>query len=229
MSAPIGGTFPGGWGAVGAARKQQIRLVSIDFPTACWRVLFVLVVLAHQCRRVLRFHVTEHPTAAWTARQIVYAFPDDSAPAYLLRDRDTVYGDAFRQCVKGMRSRDVLTAAQSPRQNPRHQGPDARPDPSLRPRPLPAEAHRLTQLGVAGLRMPTARLRTNRRSVPAVLGVSQEHGPPPPLDAGPLPGRCSAVSSNSSGTLRPIAKKRGREGRRGAEGGEPPRSPGGSR
>ena len=114
MSAPIGGTFPGGWGAVGAARKQQIRLVSIDFPTACWRVLFVLVVLAHQCRRVLRFHVTEHPTAAWTARQIVYAFPDDSAPAYLRRDRDTVYGDAFRQRVRGMRIREVLTAAQSP-------------------------------------------------------------------------------------------------------------------
>ena len=128
--------------------------------------------------------MTEHPTAAWTARQIVHAFPDDSAPAYLLRDRDTVYGDAFRQCVKGMRSRDVLTAAQSPRQNPRHQSPDARLDPSLRPRPLPAEAHRLTQLGVAGLRMPTARLRTNRRSVPGVLGVSQEHGPPPHLTPG---------------------------------------------
>jgi len=74
VSAPIGGTFPGGWGAVGAARKQQIRLVSIDFPTACWRVLFVLVVLAHQRRRVLHFNVTEHPTAPWTAQQIGDAF-----------------------------------------------------------------------------------------------------------------------------------------------------------
>jgi hypothetical protein len=45
--------------------------------------------------------LTEHPTAAWTAQQIVDAFPDDSAPAYLLRDRDTVYGDPFRQRVKG--------------------------------------------------------------------------------------------------------------------------------
>ena len=95
MSAPIGGTFPGGWGAVGAARKQQIRLVSIDFPTACWRVLFVLVVLAHQCRRVLRFHVTEHPTAAWTAQPIVDAFPDDPAPSSLLRDRDRIDGHPF--------------------------------------------------------------------------------------------------------------------------------------
>ena len=68
-------------------------LVSIDFltvPTAGLRVLFVLVVLAHHRRRVLHFGVTEHPTAAWTAQQIVEAFPDDTAPAYLLRDRDQV-------------------------------------------------------------------------------------------------------------------------------------------
>jgi putative transposase len=49
-------------------------LISIDFftiPTAQLRVLFVLVVLAHHRRRVLHFNVTEHPTAAWTAQQIV--------------------------------------------------------------------------------------------------------------------------------------------------------------
>ena len=96
-------------------------LVSIDFftvPTARLRVLFVLVVLAHHRRRVLHFNVTEHPTAAWTAQQIVDAFPDDSAPAYLLRDRDTVYGYAFRQRVKGMGIGEVLTAPHSPWQNP---------------------------------------------------------------------------------------------------------------
>ncbi|MGH7254055.1 MAG: integrase core domain-containing protein, partial [Nitrospiraceae bacterium] len=79
-------------------------LVSIDFftvPTARLRVLFVLVVLAHHRRRVVHFNVTEHPTSAWTAQQIVDAFPDDTAPAYLLRDRDAIYGDSFRQRVKG--------------------------------------------------------------------------------------------------------------------------------
>jgi putative transposase len=68
-------------------------LVSIDFftvPTARRRVLFVLVVLAHHRRRVVHFNVTEHPTAAWTGQQIVDAFPDDSAPSYLDRDRDRV-------------------------------------------------------------------------------------------------------------------------------------------
>ena len=96
-------------------------LVSIDFftvPTARLRVLFVLVVLAHHRRRVVHFNVTEHPTAAWTAQQIVDAFPDDSAPAYLLRDRDHVYGHAFRHRVKGMGIGEVLTAPHSPWQNP---------------------------------------------------------------------------------------------------------------
>jgi putative transposase len=62
--------------------------------------------------------VTEHPTAAWTAQQMVNAFPEETAPAYLLRDRDTVYTQTFRQRLKGMRIREVLTAPHSPWQNP---------------------------------------------------------------------------------------------------------------
>src|SRR4029450_9323071 len=96
-------------------------LASIDFftgPTARLRVLFVLVVLAHQRRRVLHFNITEHPTAAWTTQQLVDAFPDDSAPSYLLRDRDSIYGLPFRQRVKRMRICEVLTAPLSPWQNP---------------------------------------------------------------------------------------------------------------
>jgi len=96
-------------------------LVSLDFftvPTARLRVLFVLVVLVHHRRRVVHFNVTEHPTAHWTAQQIVEAFPDDSAPPYLLRDRDSVYGHVFQQRVEGMGICEVLTAPQSPWQNP---------------------------------------------------------------------------------------------------------------
>jgi putative transposase len=96
-------------------------LVSIDFftvPTARLRVLFVLVVLAHHRRRVVHFNVTAHPTAPWTAQQIVNVFPEESAPAYLLRDRDRVYGQHFRHRLKGMRIEEVLTAPRSPWQNP---------------------------------------------------------------------------------------------------------------
>ena len=67
-------------------------LVSIDFftvPTVTFNVLFVFVVLAHERRRVVHFNVTEHPTAQWTAQQLVEAFPWDEAPRYLLRDRDS--------------------------------------------------------------------------------------------------------------------------------------------
>jgi putative transposase len=96
-------------------------LVSLDFftvPTARLRVLFVLVVLAHHRRRVVHFNVTEHPTAHWTAQQIVDAFPEDSPPSYLLRDRDSVCGHVFRHRVKGIGIDEILTAPQSPWQNP---------------------------------------------------------------------------------------------------------------
>jgi putative transposase len=96
------------------------HLVSIDFftvPTIQLRVLFVFVVLAHERRRVLHFNVTEHPTAEWTAQQMIEAFPDDCAPKYLIRDRDGVYGNHFRNRVAGLGIQEVLTAAQSPWQN----------------------------------------------------------------------------------------------------------------
>jgi hypothetical protein len=103
-------------------------VVAIDFftvPTARLRVLFVLVVLAHHRRRVLHFNVTEHPTATWTAQQLIEAFPDAPAPSYLLRDRDRVYGHAFSQRVKGMGIREVLTAPHRPWQNPFAERPSA--------------------------------------------------------------------------------------------------------
>lgn len=95
--------------------------MSIDFltvPTAAFRVLYVLVVLAHDRRRVLHFNVTENPTAVWTAQQIIEAFPDETAPRFLLRDRDQIYGEEFRQRVAGMMIKEIVTAARSPWQNP---------------------------------------------------------------------------------------------------------------
>lgn len=95
-------------------------LVSIDFmtvPTVAFRVLYVLVVLSHDRRRVLHFNVTEHPTAAWTTQQIIETFPDETAPRFLLRDRDQIYGEEFRRRVAGMKIEEVITAARSPWQN----------------------------------------------------------------------------------------------------------------
>ena len=96
-------------------------LASIDFftvPTATFRVFYVFVVLAHARRRVLHFNVTEHPTATWTAQQIVEAFPEASAPKYLMRDRDRIYGGPFRNRLAGMGIEEVLSAPRSPWKNP---------------------------------------------------------------------------------------------------------------
>ena len=74
------------------------NLVSVDFftvPTIRFQILYVFLVLAHERRRIVHFAVTAHPTAEWTARQLREAFPWESAPRYLLRDRDRIFGHEF--------------------------------------------------------------------------------------------------------------------------------------
>jgi transposase InsO family protein len=96
------------------------ELVSIDFfivPTATFRLLFVFIVLAHDRRRIVYFNVTEHPTAQWTAQQIVEAFPFDAAPRYLKRDGDGIYGERVTRRVESLGIDEVVTALASPWQN----------------------------------------------------------------------------------------------------------------
>jgi transposase InsO family protein len=85
-------------------------------PTATCRLLFVLVILAHERRRVMHVAVTEHPTAAWTAQQLREAFPWDQAPRHLLRDRDHAF-DGWVETAKTMGIDELLTAPRSPWQN----------------------------------------------------------------------------------------------------------------
>ena len=92
-------------------------MVSVDFftvPTIWFQVLYVFLVLAHDRRRILHFGVTAHPTAEWTAQQLREAFPWDSAPRYLLRDRDGIFGHDFVKEVKAMGIKQVLSAPRSP-------------------------------------------------------------------------------------------------------------------
>jgi hypothetical protein len=93
--------------------NHMMNMVSIDFftvPTAKFRILFVLVILGHSRRPVVHFNVTAHPTANWTAQQIIEAFPWDTAPKYLLRDRDSIYGSYFRNRIKHMGINEIMTA-----------------------------------------------------------------------------------------------------------------------
>lgn len=86
------------------------ELVSIDFftvPTTTFRVLYFFVVLRHERREIVQFNATYHPTAEWTAQQLVEAFPFDTAPRYLLRDRDGIYSVRFRSRAKNLGIEEV--------------------------------------------------------------------------------------------------------------------------
>jgi putative transposase len=107
------------WRAFLTAHARDI--VAIDFfvvPTLTFRLLFVFVVLRHHRRELLHVNVTDHPSAVWTARQVIEAFPEETAAKYLLRDRDSIYGEAFTRRVDHMGIRQVITAPRAPWQNP---------------------------------------------------------------------------------------------------------------
>lgn len=102
-------------------RNHIKDIVAIDFfvvPTVRNQILFAFLVLAHDRRRVLHFNVTSNPTAAWTAQQVVEAFPWELSAKYLLRDRDKIYADAFQKRVRDMGFKEVVIAPRSPWQNP---------------------------------------------------------------------------------------------------------------
>ncbi len=96
------------------------QIVACDFfivPTVTFRVLYVFVLLRHSDRNILHVNVTNKPTSAWTAQQIRQAFPYETAPRFLLRDNDSIYGHAFSRQVAAMGIKDVRTAYRSPWQN----------------------------------------------------------------------------------------------------------------
>jgi putative transposase len=95
------------------------QVTAADFfvvPTATYRLLFVLVILAHERRRVVHVAVTDHPTSAWTAQQLRNAFPNEDGPAYLLHDRDGAFA-GLAATIAAMQIREVVTAPRSPWQN----------------------------------------------------------------------------------------------------------------
>jgi transposase InsO family protein len=101
-------------------RNHMCDMAAVDMfvvATATFQLLYALIVLGHDRRRVIHFEVTPNPTQIWLARQMTEAFPWDTAPRYLVRDRDASYGQIFRDRVRAMGIREVVTAARSPWQN----------------------------------------------------------------------------------------------------------------
>jgi putative transposase len=97
------------------------ELVSIDFcsvPTVTFRVLYVFLVLALDRRKVLHFNATAHPTSEWVCQQLVHAFPYDTTPRYLIRDRDAIFGKQVKQQLIDLGIHEVLIAPRSPWPSP---------------------------------------------------------------------------------------------------------------
>src|SRR5438132_1325895 len=110
---------PSTWRAFLEAHIGEI--VAIDFfvvPTLTFQLLFGFLILRHDRRELVHVNATDHPTAAWAAHQLVESFPEETAPKYLLRDRDAIYGDVFARRMKGLGMSEILIAPRAPWQNP---------------------------------------------------------------------------------------------------------------
>jgi putative transposase len=96
--------------------SQAQGIAAIDrfvVAAATFRLFCVMIILAHDRRKIVRFDVTLHPTAGWLSREITEAFPLDTTPRYLLRDQDASYGSYFRRRVEAMGITEVITAPRS--------------------------------------------------------------------------------------------------------------------
>jgi transposase InsO family protein len=106
------------WAAFLSNHREAIA--AMDFftvPTLTFGVLYCFFVIAHDRRRVLHINVTRHPTAAWVSQQLREAFPYDTAPMYLIHDRDAIFGAEVVETIKILGVKSKRTAFKSPWQN----------------------------------------------------------------------------------------------------------------
>ncbi|MHC4887279.1 MAG: transposase [Planctomycetota bacterium] len=102
-------------------QNHKSETVAMDFftvPTVSFSVLYCFIILDHARRKIVHFNVTYHPTAQWTALQIRQAFPWETAPRFLLRDNDKVYGNAVLETLETLGIEEVRISPYCPWQNP---------------------------------------------------------------------------------------------------------------
>ena len=101
-------------------RNHREALAAMDFftvPTITFGVLYCFFVIGHDRRRILQFNVTRHPTSLWVVQQLREAFPYESAPRFLIFDRDAKYGTEVPAAIRSMKIKCVRTSFESPWQN----------------------------------------------------------------------------------------------------------------
>ena len=101
-------------------KNHREVIAAMDFftvPTATFRLLYCFFVISHDRRTILHFNATEHPTSQWVVQQLREAFPEDTAPKYLILDRDKKFGNEVTETLKSMEIHIKRTAFRSPWQN----------------------------------------------------------------------------------------------------------------
>jgi len=101
-------------------RNHREAIAAMDFfavPTLSFGVLYCFFVLAHDRRRVVHFNVTRNPSAAWVSQQLREAFPYDTAPRYLIHNRDAIFGTEVIETIETLGAKSKRTAFKSPWQN----------------------------------------------------------------------------------------------------------------
>jgi putative transposase len=101
-------------------RNHREAIAAMDFftvPTITFSVLYCFFVISHDRRRILHFNVTKHPTSSWIVQQLREAFPFESAPRFVIFDRDAKYGLEVPAAVRSLRVNPVRTSFESPWQN----------------------------------------------------------------------------------------------------------------
>ena len=101
-------------------RNHRKAIAALDFftvPTVRLRVLYCFFVISHDRRRILHFNVTKHPASLWIVQQLREAFPFESAPRFLIFDRDGKYGVEVPAAVRSLKITPVRTSFESPWQN----------------------------------------------------------------------------------------------------------------
>jgi transposase InsO family protein len=101
-------------------RNHREALAAMDFftvPTITFGVLYCFFVIGHDRRRTLQFNVAQHPTSLWVVQQLREAFPYESAPRFLIFDRDAKYGTEVPAAIRSMKIKSIRTSFESPWQN----------------------------------------------------------------------------------------------------------------
>jgi hypothetical protein len=207
----------------GHPRRGAPSLTFFVVPTLTFRLLFGFLILRHHRRELVHVNVTDHPTAARTAHQLVESFPEETAPKYLLRDRDAIYGDEFVRRVKGPGDerdphRPSRRPGRIPSLSPDRFDPTRVPESRPRPRRKPPAPHPgpLLPLLSPGSHTSRARQGCAGRQAHRAPGGGQDRGASPSWRPAPSlhPSGCVAQHPQSSvplnGVTGPVSPARSR-------------------